>query len=774
MKKLIKGLWSIFKESRKALIILFLILIGFFFAGNILFYVASHFPKSCTVCHFMEPYYQQWKTSSHNKAICLECHPYRIPFITVTTLKYLTKTYNPRPHANVRDKSCLQNGCHDKRLIKSKASLKGGIFFDHKLHWGIKKRGKELRCTSCHYQMVQGGHFAVDKKVCFLCHFKGIRQGRSLTGCLSCHGTPTKGVEHEGFTFTHSSYLKKGVKCEQCHLEVTSGTGSVPEEKCHYCHLPREERIMEVDFLHDKHITQNGYECLQCHSEIKHGQIRMIQALEVSCQNCHTRLHSRQKEIFMGTGGKGLDDIPSRMFSAQVTCDGCHIKEAGVVEAGVLASQEKSLKAVRESCVICHGAGYDKMLDDWIAVMDRQVKHVEPYLLKAEKMIKNARRKDIEYEKALFLVQDARENFDLSRIGRPAHNVEYSVNLLKSALDQVTQALSIVEKKTLEVPSTDVLNKGNSYCLALCHSRIGMPPKIKIEKQNLEFPHLIHAEQLSIQCTDCHSKDKHRTAISSGPSVTETQGFLMRAKTCDRCHGEGFTSILAQLGKDEQMKFPGKCSTCHQNVEKISKQVFGLEFSHKNHSERKLSCRRCHTFVKQHGETNVTKENCASCHHQEAPKNCQNCHINQYNIYWGKVSFMGLKGDIDPMAQAEVSCTDCHDLARKDQIVDAVKEACVGCHEESYDVMLMDWEKELQTAMAEVQVKIKAANAVVEARKKGGQPVNQQVLLLLKEASSVSEKMELSTAIHNFEFASQVLKRVKIRLDEASSLLSPK
>ncbi|MFC2169999.1 cytochrome c3 family protein [Acidobacteriota bacterium] len=770
MKNLIKGLWKVLKESRRTVLILCLIMVGIFVAGNLVFFGVSHLPKSCTICHFMEPYYDQWKTSSHNQTNCIKCHPYKFHFITVATIKYLTDTYNPRPHANVKDMSCLKSGCHDKRLIESKSSITGGIVFDHKQHWGIKKRGKELRCTSCHNQIVQGDHFAIDKNVCFLCHFKGAEQGQSISGCISCHQAPAKTIEHEGFSFSHESYLKIGVKCEQCHLEVTAGQGEVSEEKCHSCHLPREKRIEEVEFLHDAHITQKGYDCFQCHSEINHGQIRMIQALEVTCQKCHTLLHSRQKEIYMGTGGIGVDDVPGRMFSAQVTCNGCHISQEQVLEAGVLAPGEKSLKAVRKSCVLCHGTGYDNMLDDWISILKKQVQYVEPYLLRAESMVRKTKRGDLDYEKAVFLVQDARENFDLARIGRPAHNVEYSVNLLKTCLDQINEALAILSREPIIIRSTDILDKGNAYCLTLCHSQIGMPPEINIEKRNIDFPHLIHADKLNIRCTECHSLEKHRLRIESEGAATETQAFLLKYKTCDRCHGEGFTSILSQLGTDEQMKYPRNCTTCHEDIENISKNVFGLEFSHKNHSERKLSCRRCHSFLRKHGETNVTKESCAFCHHQDLKESCDRCHPSQNNLYWGELELLGVKAEMDIMAQVEVPCTDCHDFTNKNQTVDSIKQFCVDCHEEGYDAILTEWKEELDNKSAEIKVGIQKAEMLLEKQKEEG--INtEEIQNLLNEVSEANETIIKSNGIHNYEFSLEILEKTAKKLEQAIALI---
>ena len=65
------------------------------------------------------------------------------------------------------------SGCHETRLLQGKVKFKR-FYFDHKPHLTELRRGKKLRCTSCHSQIVQGDHMKVTESTCFLCHFKEI------------------------------------------------------------------------------------------------------------------------------------------------------------------------------------------------------------------------------------------------------------------------------------------------------------------------------------------------------------------------------------------------------------------------------------------------------------------------------------------------------------------------------------------------------------------------------------------------------------------------
>src|SRR5215471_6952290 len=87
-------------------------------------------PDFCRSCHLMEPYYQAWHASSHKNVPCTECHfepglektLYGKFQASSQAVKYLTKTYGSKPHAEVRDVSCMRSGCHEKRLLEGKVN----------------------------------------------------------------------------------------------------------------------------------------------------------------------------------------------------------------------------------------------------------------------------------------------------------------------------------------------------------------------------------------------------------------------------------------------------------------------------------------------------------------------------------------------------------------------------------------------------------------------------------------------------------------------------
>ncbi|MFQ5750532.1 MAG: hypothetical protein ACE5HI_00925, partial [bacterium] len=150
-------------------IVLFLLLL------NLTYHGVSRHARACTVCHYMQPYYDQWVSSSHKDVTCVRCHPYSLGKFSVMTLKYWSGIYNPRPRAEVEDATCLKSDCHETRLLEGKVLFADDIDFSHKEHLGELKRGKKLRCTSCHSQIVQTsevpgqqGHTAVTEYTCFL------------------------------------------------------------------------------------------------------------------------------------------------------------------------------------------------------------------------------------------------------------------------------------------------------------------------------------------------------------------------------------------------------------------------------------------------------------------------------------------------------------------------------------------------------------------------------------------------------------------------------
>ena len=76
-------------------------------------------------------------------------------------------------------------------------------------------------------------------------------------------------------------------------------------------------------------------------------------------------MHGGPAELYRGTGGRGVPDMPSPMSRAQVDCIACHKSQEGTSDAAAVVGQ--TFVAVQESCNYCHGTKYDGVLDVWKA-----------------------------------------------------------------------------------------------------------------------------------------------------------------------------------------------------------------------------------------------------------------------------------------------------------------------------------------------------------------------------------------------------------------------
>lgn len=537
--------------------------------------IRSSDPEFCLSCHYEKPYYDSWQSSTHSQTACIECHPnlrYRMPWLT---FRYMVGLYDMQPHASVETGTCLK--CHDQTvLFEENLKLVDKKSFNHKQHLATRLRGVQMRCSSCHSHIVQGGHNAVEETVCFTCHFMGASPSDSITGCTSCHGTPKETVTRHGFSFNHEKYLKLGVSCGECHLKITEGTGKLVEGVCHKCHV-EPQKTPPNEKLHDIHVTGQGIDCFECHGKITHGNLKMVKTFDTSCQNCHENLHSAQKSLYMGVGGSGIGDYPSRMFAAQVTCEGCHINPKRKNNGFVTESTRMPAPA---ACVTCHQPGYDAMLKDW----QRSFKSMESYVQRRINSAKSAKHT----QNSKSILNEARHNFALVKNGHAAHNVEYSVKLLKYILDEVDK---ISPKPLKSRPSP--LRMPDSYCASLCHNRLGMPENL-LYKEKIDFPHQSHMRTLGASCGRCHSVEQHGLT-----TLTLAQ--------CNTCHHQELKNV------------EDRCTTCHQTENQIfNGMLSGFVKSDPNPMLDQVTCTNCHDVT--NGEPVTVKsvrEACLNCHDED-------------------------------------------------------------------------------------------------------------------------------------------------------------
>ncbi len=436
--------------GRLAILVLVLLVVAM--AGLVKF---SETPTFCNSCHIMRPYYEGWKTSTHNKVACVKCHyppglseGFKGKFKALSQVtKYVTRTYGTKPYAEIEDASCLQKGCHDTRLLKPRVTFKEDIIFDHRPHIKELRRGKRLRCTTCHSQIVQGLHISVTEEVCFICHFKDREKHLKVSDCKLCHEVIPRWVKADGRTIHHSRFATLATQCERCHSDVVRGEGEVMPARCIDCHGEPErlKRFGDTDFMHKEHVTDHKVECYQCHNPIKHSIKAVEDPLARGCNRCHRLKHNVISQLYRGVGGRGLSGIPSPMSVARVDCTGCHFGPS--LDQGSIAFTGQTVRPAAQACSSCHGPGYDEVLAMWRENLASSLHSTEAYLQKARHAVEAASSSHPNYEKALKLFKDASYNMEFVKYGKGIHNIEYSVNLLALSSRKAEETIRLLYGK---------------------------------------------------------------------------------------------------------------------------------------------------------------------------------------------------------------------------------------------------------------------------------------------------------------------------------------
>ncbi|HLB55203.1 MAG TPA: cytochrome c3 family protein [Gemmatimonadales bacterium] len=544
-------------------------------------------PGFCKSCHIMQPYYDSWAGSSHRDVPCIKCH--YAPGIKAEAMgklqaanqvvKYVTGAYGVKPWAEIEDAACLRSGCHSERKVEGAVDYLG-VQFDHAKHLGELRRGKQLRCTSCHSQIVQGAHLAVTEVTCFLCHFKDRPPEAPLAGCTGCHPFPPRVESTAGVVVEHAQYVQHRVSCVSCHSEMTAGSGSAERARCFNCHNEPErlDQFENTALIHRLHIAEKNVECTQCHTPIEHRVVSLNKTFELDCRSCHSQTHDAQRRLFAGMGGHETENTPSKMFLARVSCVGCHGMSTNV------RGHERVRVAGEASCLACHGIRYANMLPSWQRSMERRLSQVQPVVAGARARVGAVplRRRAV----ADSLVRLAEENLDLVRLGKAAHNMAYADKLLRAAVTLVREAVSR-GALPYTVPVLELGPPvGEGECLS-CHAGI---ERTRVSFQGRPFDHAPHVVRGGLGCPSCHTPlDRHGGTTLGSPGA------------CAGCHHQAERS----------------CLSCHRTspLEIHTADVHG-------------GCVACHEQVKT--ITRWSPQVCTVCHRQQAtdhyPGSCETCH----------------------------------------------------------------------------------------------------------------------------------------------------
>lgn len=567
-------------------------------------------PQFCVTCHYMEPYYQSWEQSSHNQVNCLKCHyppgfksVIRAKIVAISqVVQYVTKTYGTKPWAEVEDAACLRSGCHETRLLAGTVPFgpDGTIRFDHSHHLKDLKRGKQLRCTSCHAQIVQGQHLTVTPSTCFLCHFKNVSWQQDLSRCQTCHDV----TKIPANRFDHRHILANKVDCKRCHGDITRGTGEVPRQHCLSCHneADRLAKYEDLDLVHSTHVTKHKVECSECHIEITHSIRKVSLAEGLNCRDCHSGTHENQLRLYVGASAvePHRSPEPSPMYQVNVHCVGCHTSERELAEGG------KVRATTPESCDTCHSPGYGQILQGWRALLAQRLPETERALAAVTPAVKGR----AELQESLKL---ALGKVDEVKAGHGVHNIGFAMALLAEAQNE---ALKLAKAAGLKlevsgVPEAQVM-KANEC--RLCHLE---PPTATLSFAGKPFPHGPHARAVE-QCTACHTprSDHGKTTLKpedcarchGGVEMPHPAGFRRQAKATLERVG---VAACATCHKGERAE---ACQPCHTTAP-ADKEVDGVRFSHAKHlSHPEVRCVACHSAWPDHGRVTVGKAQCTACH----------------------------------------------------------------------------------------------------------------------------------------------------------------
>jgi len=400
-------------------------------------------PEFCRSCHNMEPYYVSWQESSHKDVSCIKCHfppgvgeEVRGKMLGLVQLaKYVTASEGPRPAAEIPDASCLRSGCHETRLLSGRVDFHG-VPFDHRPHLEDLRRGKRLRCTSCHSQIVQGKHMTVTTSTCFLCHFKEGHFNEGLGTCTRCHQIPQEAFDlGGGVTFHHDLAYEKVVDCVNCHGDLIRGSGEVPRERCGVCHN-REDDLKRIDdhvFMHRKHVTDHKIDCLECHLEVRHSLDKeRIQHAASDCTSCHPDHHHEQVNMLHGTGGKAVAAQTGGMQVVRIACPTCHrVKE--ISPTGTVL-----WKASLDMCSQCHDASAAEKLKSHYETLEESLSEVESALKRVREALPSA---GLDEERSAAIVSqlgDVEDDLNFLRAGNGIHNIHYAGMLTRAVVERLS------------------------------------------------------------------------------------------------------------------------------------------------------------------------------------------------------------------------------------------------------------------------------------------------------------------------------------------------
>ncbi len=287
-----------------------------------------------------------------------------------------------------------------------------------------------------------------------------------------------------------------------------------------------------------------------------------------------------------------------------------------------------------------------------------------------------------------------------------------------------------------------------------CHEDLiqNEPAHHKYNPLKIEIPHQFHVELLDNSCISCHYNVYHDPKVPSTFRPPKEACFEChkREKTsCAKCHPKGAISLPRMAETSHSA-----CNKCHRGFLDAESKIYNIDFSHRRHLPRAVTCNYCHSNSNKHGEIISDRAGCIGCHHKKTDSACATCHRIQDQFIKG-VALIGVEGKSDPMA-GEIGCNSCHENISRGHSPQEIKQSCLNCHGTGYDETLEQWQSEISERVRRAKRHLLVLRAKFRHFKTD---VPGEIASKVRRAETMIElvKGDKSMGGHNFLFARELI-----------------
>jgi hypothetical protein len=271
------------------------------------------------------------------------------------------------------------------------------------------------------------------------------------------------------------------------------------------------------------------------------------------------------------------------MFTTNVDCIACHVKSEQSQAA--LHTTKYVERAMGETCVDCHGEGFDDTLKQWKGLLSRAENETNQRIFNVQRALyefEKNRGISAEFKKAQNLLNEARHNYAFILLGKGVHNIEYAFKLLNAANNRTEQALAIIDRNYMPKEF-----KTQMTCTTLCHVEM---EKRTVPFNDIKFSHETHVVGSRLKCSDCHSSRENHGKIFQKNCAECHHGKVIKKVKCEDCHVAVKRLVQGKGGIGAKERPSNKldvveCMDCHRGVTAKKKETF---------DEIKKQCIECH------------------------------------------------------------------------------------------------------------------------------------------------------------------------------------